>query len=149
MAKAAQVLDGEGGGAAMIELDVGDAGRLVVARDGYGGNVEPGSERRVDGDEALDRPAQQKLLIAFDQLGAMMMGDDEVEEVRLKQPLLDAGQDQGCVAFGDLRHHDAKGEGASTAQGARQDVGAIVEETSRGDDFLLGGVGDGPGCRSA
>lgn len=145
VAESAEVLDGEGGGATVIELDVGYARGLVVAGDGDGGDVEAGGEGGVDGDEAFDGAGEQELLVALDELGAMVVGDDEVEEIGFEEALLDAGEDEGGVAFGELRDHDAEGVRAAGAQGAGEGVGAVVEEFGGGEDFLLCCLRDGFG----
>lgn len=140
-----QVIDGELGGAAVIEQDVGDALRLVVAGDGDGGDGRGVREECVDGDDGLDGALEQEALRALDRLRAMAVADEEVEEVGLEQLVLDAGQHGGGVALADFGDEDAHGLGAAIAEGPGVDVGAVVELAGGREDALLRGLRDGAG----
>ena len=78
------------------------------------------------------------------------MADEEVDVVGLVEPLLDATEDEGGVTFADFRGHDADGHALLLAQGAGEDVGAIVHGGGGSEDALLGYFGNGfGGGRSA
>ncbi len=65
-----EVVDGEFGGAAMVEHDVGDPLMPVGAGDGDGGQGRVALQRGVDGDDAIDGaferawPATARLALA-------------------------------------------------------------------------------------
>ena len=139
MTQAVQVLDRQGGGSPVIELDVGHAARFAMPRHGHGGDAERMRQRRIDRDQAFDGARHQHMLQALDQLRAMAMADDEVNVFLLEQWLLDAAEHGRRIAFGDLRDHHADRKRAAVAQAARQHVGPVPEQVCRINDFLLRG----------
>ena len=143
MSEGVEVVEGEFGGAAVVEGDVGGAGRLLVSGDGDGGDRTAMRKEGVDGNDAFDGAVEQEILGAGDHGGLVMMADEEVEVSGLEQVLFDAAEDEGSVALANLGDKDADGLGAAIAEGARGEVGAVVEALGRGEDAVLGGLWNG------
>ena len=94
MAEAVEMRESKARGMVVVELDVDDALAAGVAGDGDEWNGQRIGEGRVDGDDAFDG-ARESSADSPEQLGAMVMADDEVEEAGLEQLILNAGEDSG------------------------------------------------------
>ncbi len=76
--------------------------------------------------------------------GAVVVRDEEVEVAGLHEALLQPREDERGVALGDLRHQHTDGVGAAPAQGAREQVGPVVELPGGSEDAILRGLRDAP-----
>ncbi len=137
MPKAPEVLQGQSGGALVVEDDIRDAIAFVVARDGDHRHGQALLHRRVHCNDALHGSRQQEVLVFVDQVRTMMVADDEVEVAFLQQPLLDAAQHQRRVSLTHLWNHHADGEAAPVPELTAEDVRLVVQQLGRGQNALL------------
>src|SRR5450759_3307069 len=77
------------------------------------------------------------------------MAGHEIKIAFPQQVFFDAAQHQGLVALAYFRYDHADGEAALGAQGAGQEIGAIVELVRRGENLVLSRFGNGVGYRRA
>ena len=75
------------------------------------------------------------------------MRDDVVEVAGVEEAFFDAVHEGGEVAFRELGHDDADGEGLAGAERTGDGVGAIVETLGGFEYALARGGGDGRGAR--
>lgn len=143
MAECAEVPQREFRGANVVEDDVGGDGVRVRAGDGDGGQLAGAREGGVDGDEAVDGALGEHGLRLLHDLGAVVVGDEDEDVSGLEEDRLKPGEHQGDVALGHLWNEDADGHGAAPAQGAGEQVGAVVQFLRCGENALLRGQGDG------
>ena len=153
MSELMEMGEGEFGGAAVMEGDVGDALGLVVAGDGDGGDGAAMGEQCVDGDDAFDRTIEKEGLRALDHGGLVMMADEEVEISGLEQVLFYACENEDGVAFADLGNEHPDRLAAAAAQGASGEIRTVLELFGRGEDAVLGrfrnGLSGGSGVEDA
>jgi hypothetical protein len=129
----------------VIDLDVDDAFDRLMPRDRHDRDRQRLGERRVEGDDAFDRAIDQQLLVLVDEVVAMAVAGQEVEIARLQQVVLDPAQRQRHIALADVRDEDADRQAALPRERPRQRVRLIAELPGRGDDAVLGPLGDGVG----
>src|SRR6185312_10558152 len=122
--------------------DVDDGWVADVAGDGDDGNGERVVEDGVHGDDAFDSAGDEHGGILTEQIGAVAVTYDEVEEAGEEKDFLDAAEDGGGVAFADFRNDNADGFAVFAAQAAGKAVGLIVHAGGGGSDALLGFGGD-------
>src|SRR6202011_3662602 len=77
VAELGEVLNGEAGGAIMIEDNVGDTRQIAVAGDGYHRNGHSFLAHGVNGDQAFHGSLLEETRIFLDQIVAVAMADDE------------------------------------------------------------------------
>lgn len=142
VAERGEMVEGVARGGEVVEFDGDDAFAVFVAGDGDDGNLKVVHDGRVDGDDAFDRTGEQQTRVAFEEIGAMTMTDDEVEVFFLQESVFHAAEYGGCVAFADFWNHDADGEAAFVAKLTCDGVRFVIEERGGLEDTLLGFRGD-------
>src|SRR6185312_14798621 len=125
-------------GEVVIELDVHDGRVADVARNCDDGNGERVVEDGVNGDDAFDSAGDEHGGILTEQIGAVAVTYDEVEEAGEEKDFFNAAKDGGGVAFADFRNNDADGFAVLAAQAAGEAIGLIVHAGGGGADALLG-----------
>src|SRR6185312_15080429 len=113
-----QVPQGERHRGEVVDLDTGNVIPAAVAGDRDHGNPQLLEHGRVDRNDAFDRPGEQQARVGLQQVRAVAVADDEVEELLLQERVFDAAEHGGRVSLTDLRDHDADGEAAPLAQSA-------------------------------
>lgn len=142
MTETVEMLESETRGVVVVELDGDDAGAALVAGDGDERDGKRLGDGGVDGDDAFDGAGDEHARIAVEELGAVAVADDEVEEAGLEQLVLDAGEDGGGVALADFGDDDANGVSAAFAEAAGDGVGGVTVLGCGGENTLAGGRGD-------
>ena len=146
VAEVVEVLEGEEGGAVVVQHDVGVALDFFVAGDGDDGGGDFFVEGGVDEEEAVDGALGEEAGVLVDEVGLALVGDDEVEVAGLEEVLFDAVHEHGEVALGEFGDDDADGVGVASAEGTGDGVGAVVEALGGLEDAVAGGGGDGGGA---
>ena len=138
VAKTLEVLEGEHGGFAVIECDVGDAFFGAVPGDRDDGEINFRRVGGTDEEEAIDGAFAQETGVLVDEVPASVVGGGEVEVIGRHQGFFDAAHDESEVAFAGLRNQNANGHAAASAQGAGEVVGAILKLGSGLEDAFAG-----------
>lgn len=120
----------------MVEHGIADAAHLFVTGDGDHGDVEWCAQQRVYQEKAVDGALCEQAGILVDEIGSSLVADDEVQVAGLEKVLFHPIHDHGEVAFTELRHNDADGEGLAGAKRAREKIGLILELLCRREDAL-------------
>jgi hypothetical protein len=91
-------------GPAVVQQNVGDAFNLAVTGDRDHWDGKTVLQRRIDGDEALDRAVHQQSRILLDQVCLAPMAGGQVEIPLFEQHLFDAVHHQYRITVAQLRY---------------------------------------------
>lgn len=137
VAESGEVIEGVACGGEVVELDGDEALAVLVAGDGDDGHGEVVVHGGIDRDDAFDGAREEEARVSLEEIGAVVVADDEVEIFLLEERIFNAAEDGGGVAFADFRNHDADGEAALVAELARNGIGFVVEERGGLQDSFL------------
>ena len=81
--------------------------------------------------------------VLLDKISAVTVADNRINVALFQEEIFNARHHERGVTFADLRHNGADCETAFLTEGARHQVGTVIQFTSRFPDSLLGHVGNG------
>ena len=104
--QACEMVEGELGGAAVVECDVGHIFLLQWTGDCNRGQVRYLMQNGVDSDYPVDRSLFEHSHRTLDEICAVVVAVEKVEVSSLEQGLFDTCENKSCVAFRNLGNED-------------------------------------------
>lgn len=142
VAEVEQVLKDEPCGVVVIEDNVGDVGDVLMAGDGNGRKSGLLVNRGVNGNDAFGAAGEKQLGIGAHEVVVMAVDNGEEKEIAFAKDGFDAADDRCAVGIADFFGDDADGVAALDAEGACEEIRAIVELASGFEDAVTGVFGD-------